>query len=143
MKLVETLVDDNFSLTRKMRTAFDTLMKQKGLTLARARILMRLQRAGAGETQKALADELDIEGATLVRLLDGLQQTDCIARMPVDGDRRANAVVLTEQGRKRALDVEHSFAEFRSVILKDIPEQDLAVARRVILQMQSNVEHLS
>ena len=75
-----TLIDDITSLTRRMRTIFDNMVKEKGLTLARARILRLLKRSGSGATQSALATELEIEGPTLVRLLDNLESLGWIER---------------------------------------------------------------
>src|SRR3954451_10203009 len=93
-----TILDDVTNLTRKMHTVFDNMVRERGQSLARARVLRRLQTAGAGDNQKALAEYLEIEGSTVVRLLDSLEQLGCIERQTADGDRRSKQIVLTEEG---------------------------------------------
>jgi MarR family transcriptional regulator for hemolysin len=113
MRYPTTITDDVANLTRKMRTVFDNMVRKKGLTLARARILRRLQTVGTGSTQRALADELEIEGPTLVRLLDNLEQQGCIERAAVEGDRRAKQILLTKEGEHQAEEVEAVAVVFR------------------------------
>ena len=140
MKPSPTLLEDISTLGRKMRTAFDAAVREKGLSLARARLLAKLKTSGAGATQKALAEELEVEAATLVGLLDGLEQSGAIIRVAVDGDRRAKRVELTDEGRKQADVVNDIIGAFRADVLKDIDRQDIETVRRVILKMQANLE---
>ncbi|MFC7555079.1 MarR family winged helix-turn-helix transcriptional regulator [Pseudoroseomonas wenyumeiae] len=58
---------------RKMRTLFDGLVRQQGLNLSRARLLLQLARNEA-ITQSELAARLELEHPTIVRLLDGLEK---------------------------------------------------------------------
>jgi MarR family transcriptional regulator for hemolysin len=139
MQYPTTIIDDVSNLTRKMRTVFDNMVRVKGLTLARARILRRLHTAGAGETQRALAEELEIEGPTLVRLLDNLEQLGCIARVAVEGDRRAKQIVLTEEGERQAEEIESVAVVFRKAILDGIDPNEIEIARKVVTQMQKNL----
>src|SRR4051812_25393333 len=83
--------DELSKVSRKMRTLFDSRVKTIGLTLARARMLMLLAKK-EGMTQTELADALEVETPTLVRLLDGLEKQEMIERRPVQGDRRANQI---------------------------------------------------
>jgi MarR family transcriptional regulator for hemolysin len=141
MQALSTIIDDVSTLTRKMRTVFDNMVReQKGLTLSRARILRTLRKAGAGATQRALAEELEIEGPTLVRLLDNLEQLGCIARAAVAGDRRAKQIILTEEGERQAEEVEAVVDVFRQTIFSGIDPKEMEIARKVMAQMQRNLE---
>jgi MarR family transcriptional regulator, transcriptional regulator for hemolysin len=135
-----TLIDDITSLTRRMRTVFDKIAKEKGMTLARARILRLLKKSGAGATQSALATELEIEGPTLVRLLDNLEGLGWIARQAVEGDRRAKQIVLTDEGTRQADEVDLIARDFRGVLFRDIDPADMAVAVKVIRHISANME---
>jgi len=135
-----TLIDDITSLTRRMRTVFDKIAKEKGMTLARARILRLLKKSGAGATQSALATELEIEGPTLVRLLDNLESLGWIARQAVEGDRRAKQIVLTDEGTRQADEVDLIARDFRGVLFRDIDPADMAVAVKVIRHISANME---
>jgi MarR family transcriptional regulator for hemolysin len=139
MKTSTSILDDVTHLTRKMSTVFDNMVRARGQSLARARILRRLQTAGAGENQKALADYLEIEGPTLVRLLDNLEQLGCIERQTAENDRRAKQIVLTPKGRQQAEEVEDISNRFRKAIFAGIPQAEIDAARKVIAQMHRNL----
>jgi MarR family transcriptional regulator, transcriptional regulator for hemolysin len=134
--------EELWKVSRKMRTAFDARVRAEGLTLARARALIFLGKKDC-MTQTELADALEIEGPTLVPLLDGLEKQGLIERRPVDGDRRAKQIALTAAGREQAAYVDALVKEFRSDVLKDIPEDDLKVAIRALNAMSRNLEAMS
>lgn len=131
--------EEIWTISRKMRTLFNARVRAKGLTLARARTLILL---GGKErvTQTELADALEIEGPTLVPLLDGLEKQGLIERRPVDGDRRAKQIALTAAGRDQAVFVDGLVREFRGDVLKDVGEDDLKAAIRVFHAMALNIE---
>ena len=113
--------------SRKLRTLFDARVRAKGLTLARARTLIHLARKD-GMTQTELAEVLEVEGPTLVRLLDGLEAQGLTERRPVEGDRRAKQIALTREGRTLAMEVTRLGDELREEVLAEIPEADLVAA---------------
>ncbi|MBB3018378.1 MarR family transcriptional regulator for hemolysin [Microvirga lupini] len=139
MTLKASFFDELWKVSRRVRTLFDARVKAKGLTLARARTLILLAKK-EGMTQTELADALEIEGPTLVRLLDGLEKQDLIERRPVDGDRRAKQIALSEAGQKEAILVGGIVQEVRNDVLKDVSEDDLRAALRVFHTMARNLE---
>lgn len=134
--------EEIWKVSRKMRTLFDARVRAEGLTLARARALMFLGKNGC-MTQTELAELLEIEGPTLVPLLDGLEKQGLIERRPVDGDRRAKQIVLTAAGKDQAAYVDTLVRDFRSDVLKDIGDDDLKAAIRVFHAMARNIEAAS
>jgi MarR family transcriptional regulator for hemolysin len=133
-------IEEVVNVTRRMRTVFDGMVKERGMTLARAHILRKLGLGRCGASQKALAEELEIEGPTLVRLLDHLEQAGCIKRVPVEGDRRTKQIVLTDTGRCRAEEVAEVAGRFSETLLRDIEPDELEVAFRVMSKMAHNLE---
>lgn len=117
--------------SRKLRTLFDARVRAKGLTLARARTLMHLARKD-GMTQSELAEILEVEGPTLVRLLDGLEAQGLTERRPVEGDRRAKQIALTDAGRDLAAEVTRLADTLREEVLADMPEADLVGATGIL-----------
>ena len=91
-------------------------------------------------TQTELADALEIENPTLVRLLDGLEKQDLIKRCPVDGDRRAKHIELTKYGRAQASEVARIANEVRVEFLRDVSEADLIATIRVFRHIGENIE---
>jgi len=134
--------EELLKVSRKMRTLFDARVRAEGLTLPRARALIFLGRKDC-MTQTELAEMLEIEGPTLVPLLDSLERQGLIRRQPVDGDRRAKHIALTAAGREQAAHMNALVQAFRSDVLKDIREEDLEIAVRVCQAMVRNIEAAS
>jgi MarR family transcriptional regulator for hemolysin len=134
--------DELAIISRKMRTLFDARVRARGLTLARARTLMHLARKDR-MTQTELAEVLEIEGPTLVRLLDGLGNQGLIVRQPVEGDRRAKQIALTDMGREQAGEVSRLADEIRSEVLANVSEVDLLTAVRIFKIMGQNIAALA
>ncbi|MGF9761338.1 MarR family transcriptional regulator [Microvirga sp. 0TCS3.31] len=139
MVLKAQFFDELWKASRRVRTLFDARVRAKDLTLARARTLILLAKQG-GMNQTELADALEIEGPTLVRLLDGLEKQARIERRPVDGDRRAKQIALRAKGQQEAILVGEIVQEVRNEVLKDVSEDDLRAALRVFHAMTRNLE---
>ncbi|PSJ62426.1 MarR family winged helix-turn-helix transcriptional regulator [Pseudaminobacter soli (ex Li et al. 2025)] len=135
----ELLLDELSKVSRKMRTLFDARVRERGLTLARARTLMRIS-DGQAVNQKELAEELEIENATLVRLIDGLETQGLIERRAVDTDRRAKQVAMTTAGEAAADLVMEMARGLRRDLLAGIDDADLDVTLDVLRRMAQNIE---
>ncbi len=83
-------------VARLMRTTFDRRVKALGLTRSQWWVLNHLFR-NDGATQSELAEILEIEKATLGRLLDRMEQKGWIRREGHADDRRAKRVFLTDE----------------------------------------------
>jgi len=83
-------------VARLLRTAFDRRVKSLGLTRSQGWVLNHLFRNN-GVTQSELADILQVEKATLGRLLDRLEAKGWVRRENHADDRRAKRVFLTEE----------------------------------------------
>lgn len=116
---------------RKLRTSFNARVVAHGLTYPRARALLVLEREGQ-LTQSDLAAELELEGPTVVRLLDGMEKLDLIERKAVQGDRRAKHIALTDHGRHQAGVVAEISLELRNEILEGTSASDLEAGLRIL-----------
>ncbi|WDZ77714.1 MarR family transcriptional regulator [Ensifer adhaerens] len=129
-------------LNRKLRAVFDARVKERGLTLSRARALFALTRKD-GLNQRELADELDIETPTLVRLLDGMEKQGFIERRVELSDRRAKQIHMTEYGRGVADEILRLADEIRAEVLEGIDAAELAVTKRVVRAIADNIQSLA
>ncbi|MBA8840174.1 MarR family winged helix-turn-helix transcriptional regulator [Ochrobactrum sp. RH2CCR150] len=132
------MIDAMAKVNRKLRTVFDARVKERGLTLARARTLLALIEQ-EGLYQKELAETLEIENATMVRLLDGLERQSFIERQTVEGDRRAKRVVMTEEGKVLAEQVEKLAGDVREDLLEGVTDEELNVALNVLRKMSASM----
>lgn len=127
----DIILDELSRASRKMRALFDARVKERGLTLSRARTLLILSKH-PGLNQRELAEELDIETPTLVRLLDGMEKQGFIERRNVEGDRRAKQIAMTLAGEQAAEEVLSLARELRMDLLHGVSEEDMATAVRVL-----------
>lgn len=134
----ERILDDLSRVQRKMRALFDARVKERGLTLPRARALLILGR-GVNLNQRELADELDIETPTLVRLLDGMEKQGFIERQSVEGDRRAKQIAMTPHGARVAEEVLDLARSLRADVLKSITVGDMSTTVKVFAAMSDNI----
>ena len=80
-----------------MRTYIDQCAREHGMTRAQWGVLARLERQ-EGMTQAEMAETLEIQPISLVRLIDRLCQHGLVERRPHPRDRRANRLYLTDKG---------------------------------------------
>jgi MarR family transcriptional regulator for hemolysin len=116
----------------------DRRMRPLGVSQATWRTLYWLDRHGGGLTQRALAENMAIEGPTLVRLLDNLERSGLLERRPSPTDRRANTLHLTAKARPLLKTINRIADEIRAELSDGIDESALAAARAVLEQVADN-----
>lgn len=84
--------------TRSMRTYADHVASSYGTTLAQWKTLKHLMDCDGGN-QVDLAEKLEIQPISLVRLLDRMAAQGLIERRPDPADRRAKRIYITDAGR--------------------------------------------
>lgn len=139
--LAETFTRALASVSRQWKRRLDAEFRHLGLSQARWGVLLELSRH-EDATQIELARVLGIEGATLVRLLDGLEGMGLVERHPSAEDRRAKKLVLTEPALTVLERMKAIAAENRQEILAEIPANDLGTATRVLAQIASRLEKM-
>lgn len=132
-------IDLLFKVSRKLRNLLDARIRAQGLTLARALTLSALKDQG-DFFQKNLADELGIENATLVRLIDALEEQGLVLRNVAEDDRRAKRVTLTPEGRKTVERIEAYAAELSQDVMFSIDEERVTDAMNVLQHIATAVE---
>jgi len=128
-------------VARLMRTTFDRRVKALGLTRSQWWVLNHLFR-NDGATQSELADILEVEKATLGRLLDRMEQKGWVRREGHAGDRRAKRVFLTEEVEPAIKTMRAAAAEVRREALAGLsaPQQEQFVD--ALLAMKANLTRL-
>jgi MarR family transcriptional regulator for hemolysin len=128
-------------VSRRVRTVFNQQVTAHGLTYPRARALFRLAKK-PNMTQTELACELELEQATLVRLLDRMEENGLISRQPDPRDRRAKLVALTPHGEEQATFVQRIADQVRERIFEDADTSELKQAIAVMDQISTNLLRL-
>jgi len=114
--------------TRRYRLASDLRLRALGLSDATALPVVMLNRLGDGVRQGALAEEIGVQGPSLVRLIDQLQGMGFVERTEDPSDRRARLLNLTPAGRDHAAQAEAALDDLRADLFAGASEADLETA---------------
>jgi DNA-binding MarR family transcriptional regulator len=110
-------------VSRLLRTTFDRRVKALGFTRSQWWVLTHIFR-NDGATQSELADVLEVEKATLGRLLDRLEAKGWVRREGHAADRRAKRIFLTDEVEPVIKAMRAAAAEVRREALAGLtPEQ--------------------
>lgn len=85
--------------SRLLRRAFDERVRALGLTAVQARLLLALQKF-PHNNQAFYAERLEVEPITLTRIVDRMEDSGWIERMPDPNDRRARILHLTAKSHE-------------------------------------------
>jgi MarR family transcriptional regulator for hemolysin len=129
-------------LGRIWRRESDQALVDHGLSYATAIPLLLLSRQGTSVRQGVLADELGIEGPSLVRLIDLLEAEGFVERREDPTDRRAKTLHLTATGEAKVEEINHVLRRVRAGLLKDIGSEELAVAFATLQRIEQRASRL-
>jgi MarR family transcriptional regulator, transcriptional regulator for hemolysin len=127
---------------RLWRREADQALAAHGLSEATAIPLLILSRRGKCVRQGVLAEEMGIEGPSLVRLIDLLQVEGLVERREDPTDRRAKMLHLTALGEIRADELDRVLRRVRAYLLKEISGEDLAVTFEVLQRIEQRASCL-
>jgi MarR family transcriptional regulator for hemolysin len=133
------LIEDLAAFNRKLRAVFDKIVRERNMTLPRARVFFTLNKKD-GINQRELADRLELETPTLVRILDAMEGQGFVERRVAGSDRRAKEIYITETGKVVAGEIDDIAIAVRAQVIAGIPEADLKTTLNVIRAMQANLQ---
>ena len=90
-------------------------------------------------TQLDLARAVGIEGPTLTRHLDGLEEAGLVERRRDTGDRRAVRVELTPEGERLHAELRKTVVAFNKRLTAGFDEQELSRLQKALVRLQTNV----
>jgi DNA-binding MarR family transcriptional regulator len=134
MQLVES--------SRLLRNYIDHRAKARGTTRAQWIVLFRL-REQEGLSQVDLADVLELQPISLVRLLDRLVEHGLLERRSDPRDRRANRLFLTASGRQLADDLDSLRSAIATDVLQEIPTAALETSLKTLQEVKDRIKTLA
>jgi MarR family transcriptional regulator, transcriptional regulator for hemolysin len=137
-QLVAQLVESS----RLLRNYIDHRSKTRGTTRAQWIVLFRL-RQQEGLSQVDLADVLELQPISLVRLLDRLVEHGLLERRHDPKDRRANRLHLTESGRKLVDDLDSLRDAIANDVLHEIPAESIETSLVTLREVKERIKALS
>ena len=137
-QLVAQLVESS----RLLRNYIDHRAKVRGTTRAQWIVLFRL-REQEGLSQVDLADVLELQPISLVRLLDRLVEHGLLERRHDPRDRRANRLFLTASGRQLVDDLDSLRDSIASDVLQDLPDAAIKTSLKALQDIKERIKVLA
>jgi DNA-binding MarR family transcriptional regulator len=134
-QLIAQLVESS----RLLRNYIDHRAKGRGSTRAQWIVLFRL-RQQEGLSQVDLADVLELQPISLVRLLDRLVEHGLLERRPDPKDRRANRLFLTAAGRRLVDDLDSLRDSIATDVLQEIPDAAMETSLKTLVDVKDRIK---
>ena len=142
LNLKRELVAQLVESSRLLRNFIDHRAKSRGTTRAQWIVLFRL-RDQEGLSQVDLADVLELQPISLVRLLDRLVEHGLLERRHDPRDRRANRLFLTASGRQLVDDLDGLRDAIAADALRDIPAASIETTLETLRDIKDRIKDLA
>ena len=139
LDLQRQLIAQVVESSRLLRNYIDNRAKRRGTTRAQWIVLYRL-RQQEGLSQVDLADVLELQPISLVRLLDRLVEHGLLERRHDPRDRRANRLFLTASGRRLVDDLDSLRDSIATDVLQDIPTEAIETNLETLRDIKERIK---
>ena len=119
------------SAGRQWQRLADGTLGSYGISTACTMPLLMIGRSGGGIRQVTLAQQLNMEGPSLVRLLDKLCGSGLVRRESDASDRRANLLWLTDAGAALVEELEARLIQLRQDVFGELSMDELQAVVKV------------
>ena len=140
LDLKRQLVAQLIETSRLLRNHIDQRAKERGTTRAQWIVLFRL-RQQEGLSQVDLADVLELQPISLVRLLDRLVDHKLLERRPDPKDRRANRLFLKPKGRRLVDELDSLRDAIAADVLRDVPEKAVDSTLKALVAVKDRIKN--
>jgi MarR family transcriptional regulator for hemolysin len=123
-------------LARIWRRKADQALAAHGLSEATSHPLLILSRRGKCVRQGVLAEEMGIEGPSLVRLIDLLAAEGLVERREDPTDRRAKMLHITALGEAKTAEIIRVLTRLRADLLKGVSADELATTFETLRRIE-------
>lgn len=128
--------------SRLLRNYIDHRAKGRGTTRAQWIVLFRL-REQEGLSQVDLAEVLELQPISLVRLLDRLVEHGLLERRHDPRDRRANRLFLTAAGRQLVDDLDSLRDSIAEKVLQDVSRASIQTTLQTLRDIKERIKSLA
>jgi MarR family transcriptional regulator for hemolysin len=102
-------------------------------------LILNSLKSNERRTQLDLARAVGIEGPTLTRHLDGLEESGIVRRVRDGSDRRAVRVELTADGERLFQTLRQAVIAFNRELIAGVTETELERMRKTLARLEQNV----
>jgi MarR family transcriptional regulator for hemolysin len=129
--LYEQFAESLHQVAHAWRIELDRRLRPSGFSHSRWLLLLHLSRHD-GCTHHELAQHMGIEAATLVRLVDRMEQEGMLKRCGSETDRRVKHLRLSADGKNAVVLIRDHAAVLRKEILAASSKEEIGTALKVL-----------
>lgn len=139
------MLPDRFAIAlhataRAWRLGLDARLKNLGVGQAGWLAIAVIAKSTPDLSQRAIADRLGVEAASMVAMIDRLESLGLVMRMPCPSDRRVKLVRLTASGRVLHGKVRAEADAFRAKVLAGIDPAQLEQVTALLVMLDGHTE---
>ncbi len=124
------------------RLAEIEMKKQLGLTPAQWKVILVLNITD-GLSQKEIAEKINVDGSTLVPVIDKMEQGGLVERKADSKDRRNNRIFLTKKSESTVDSIIMIILQLRKIIYTGVSEDEISSTRNVLKILIKNSDDAS
>ena len=91
------------------------------------------------QTLQGLSQMMLVNRANITSLIDRMEKADLVVRTPVPGDRRYNAIKLTEHGREVLLEVEERYLAAVAMVMSPLSKEEQDQLMNMLERLRENL----
>ena len=130
-----------------MQKLADKIFYPKLSTAAQFNLLILLRDNEKGLKQKELCEMMLVNKSNITGLIDRLSQHSLVERKMIEGDRRSNAIILTEKGKVLLEEVNETYLKMVKKVMSkfNVKEMELMIKnhKKLRLGMKEVFENIS
>jgi DNA-binding MarR family transcriptional regulator len=128
----------NSKTSKKMADMFNERLIPLGVTRVQWIAMYYLLKYG-DQSQRELAERMDIKESTVARLLDRMEEEGLIERTNSSEDRRVKYIKLTEKGTERIEELLPEGQKMSELFSMGITEEEIEVFKKVLQKFMINI----
>ena len=140
--LNEQFSESMYLVTHAWRTELDRRLRPLGFSHSRWLLLLHLSR-NDGCTHSELAHSMEIEAATLVKLVDHMEKEGLLKRCASETDRRVKHLRLSEAGKEVVENIRSYAADLRKEVLSGLSQAEIKTSLNVLNNIRGKLGAIS
>ncbi|CEP81940.1 MarR family transcriptional regulator [Paraclostridium sordellii] len=131
----------NHIISRKMDASVINAIDDN-LTISQAYVIDFISIEGKNKEifQKDLEREFDLKRSSVSLMLNNMEKSELIERVPVTEDARLKKIVLTEKSKKIYEKISIAIDSIENRLSEDITQEEIEVFQRVLEKIRNNLE---
>ena len=127
------------NVCRLHHTRADQSMERIGLYRGQAWLLMIVSKQ-EGMTHSEIAEKMRISPAAATKVIQRMEQADCLQRRADPADERVSRVYLRDKGRALIARISAAFSRLDRAMLDGMPQEDLGRLFDLLTRMQGSLQ---